>query len=129
MANSQAVTPEIEAEVKIMREMEKEIAQLQAKQQTLMSQLNENNMVKAEMDLLDDGAKIYKMVGPVLVLQEFSAAKDNVAKRLEYIQKDVKRVDDLVSTKTKAAQDLSAKIMGMQRAHQEKMQAQMAAMK
>ena len=111
-----------------MRDMEKEIAQLQAKHQTLTSQLNENNMVKAEMDILDDSAKIYKMVGPVLVLQEFSAAKDNVAKRLEYIEKDVKRVDDLVATKTKNAQDLSAKIMGMQRALQEKMQAQAAAM-
>ena len=118
----------IEAEVKIMRDMEKEIAQLQAKHQTLTSQLNENNMVKAEMDILDDSAKIYKMVGPVLVLQEFSAAKDNVAKRLEYIEKDVKRVDNLVATKTKNAQDLSAKIMGMQRALQEKMQAQAAAM-
>jgi|TARA_B110000003_G_scaffold88280_1_gene90339 prefoldin beta subunit len=128
MASNQAVSPEIEAEVKIMRDMEKEIAQLQAKHQTLTSQLNENNMVKAEMDILDDSAKIYKMVGPVLVLQEFSAAKDNVAKRLEYIEKDVKRVDNLVATKTKNAQDLSAKIMGMQRALQEKMQAQAAAM-
>ena len=128
MASTQAVSPEIEAEVKIMRDMEKEIAQLQAKHQTLTSQLNENNMVKAEMDILDDSAKIYKMVGPVLVLQEFSAAKDNVAKRLEYIEKDVKRVDNLVATKTKNAQDLSAKIMGMQRALQEKMQAQAAAM-
>ena len=128
MASNQAVSPEIEAEVKIMRSVEKEIAQLQAKHQTLTSQLNENNMVKAEMDLMDDSAKIYKMVGPVLVLQDFSAAKDNVAKRLEYIEKDVKRVDDLVATKTKNAQDLSAKIMGMQRALQEKMQAQAAAM-
>jgi len=40
------MTPEVEAEVKILREMETELAALQAKRQTLTSQLNENNMVK-----------------------------------------------------------------------------------
>ena len=44
-----------------------------------------------EMDLLNEDSKVYKLVGPVLVLQDFVMAKDNVEKRLEYIQKDMKR--------------------------------------
>ena len=67
---------------------------------------------------MNDESKIYKMVGPVLVLQEYSAAKDNVAKRLEYIEKDVKRVDASVSAKEEALRALEKKIMGMQRAIQ-----------
>jgi len=73
---------------------------------------------------MNDESKIYKMVGPVLVLQEYSAAKDNVAKRLEYIEKDVKRVDASVSAKEEALRALEKKIMGMQRAIQEKLQSQ-----
>jgi|EP00505_MAST-04D_sp_SCG-Rhode-Island_P001330 prefoldin beta subunit len=76
------------------------------------------------MDLMNDESKIYKMVGPVLVLQEYSAAKDNVAKRLEYIEKDVKRVDASVTAKEEALRALEKKIMGMQRAIQEKIQSQ-----
>jgi len=73
---------------------------------------------------MNDESKIYKMVGPVLVLQEYSAAKDNVAKRLEYIEKDVKRVDASVTAKEEALRALEKKIMGMQRAIQEKIQSQ-----
>ena len=73
---------------------------------------------------MNDESKIYKMVGPVLVLQEYSAAKDNVAKRLEYIEKDVKRVDASVTAKEEALRALEKKIMGMQRAIREKIQSQ-----
>ena len=52
-----------------------------------------------EMDLLNEDSKVYKLVGPVLVLQDFVMAKDNVEKRLEYIQKDMKRVDEAISKK------------------------------
>ena len=41
------------------------------------------------MELLDDSAVIYKMVGPVLVKQEPAEAKQTVTKRLDYITKEV----------------------------------------
>ena len=56
------MTPAIEAEMKVLQSLENEITGLQNKQQTLTSQLNENSMVKQEMDLLNSDSKVYKLV-------------------------------------------------------------------
>ena len=42
-----------------------------------------------EMELLDESAIIYKMVGPVLVKQDPAEAKQTVTKRLDYINKEM----------------------------------------
>ena len=41
------------------------------------------------MDRLDDGAEVYKLIGPVLVRQELTEAKQNVQKRIDYIRKEM----------------------------------------
>ena len=41
-----------------------------------------------ELDLLEEDAAVYKLVGPVLVRQEVSEARLTVEKRLEYITKE-----------------------------------------
>lgn len=52
----------------------------------LLAQHNENNMVLSELKLLDDtDAKVYKLVGPVLLNQDLDEAKSVVEKRLQYI--------------------------------------------
>ena len=38
---------------------------------------------------LDDEAKIYKLVGPVLLKQDTAEAKSTVDSRLEYIEKEM----------------------------------------
>ena len=72
-------------------------------------------VLSQEMDLLNEDSKVYKLVGPVLVLQDFVMAKDNVEKRLEYIQKDMKRVDEAISKKSKEAGEIQQKIVKMQK--------------
>ena len=42
-----------------------------------------------EFATLDDDAKIYKLVGPVLLKQETAEAKSTVDSRLEYIEKEM----------------------------------------
>ena len=42
-----------------------------------------------EMDHLEDDAVVYKLVGPVLVRQELSEARQTVEKRLDYISKEL----------------------------------------
>lgn len=42
-----------------------------------------------ELDLVEDGAVVYKLIGPVLVKQDLSEAKQTVDKRLEYIRKEM----------------------------------------
>ena len=39
-----------------------------------------------ELDLLEDGAKVYKLIGPVLMSQDLEDAKQNVTKRLDFIK-------------------------------------------
>ena len=43
--------------------------------QQLDSQLNENKMVKEVMDTLGDADNVYKLVGPALIKQDVSEAK------------------------------------------------------
>lgn len=42
-----------------------------------------------EMDLLEDDAKTYKMVGPVLMSIDLKEAKDNVNSRIKYITEEM----------------------------------------
>lgn len=55
----------------------------------LGSQLNENDMVLKELELVDDEAKIFKLIGPVLIKQDLDEAKANVEKRLQYIKDEM----------------------------------------
>jgi prefoldin beta subunit len=54
-------------------------------QSKLVGQHNENDMVLKELNLLEDSANVYKLVGPVLLKQDLDEAKSNVEKRLQYI--------------------------------------------
>lgn len=66
--------------------------------QQLDGQLNENEIVKGELDILGNDAKVFKSVGPVLIKTEITEAKQNVSKRMDYISKEIKRVDELIAS-------------------------------
>jgi prefoldin beta subunit len=38
--------------------------------------------------MLEDGANVFKLVGPLMVKQELEEARGNVAKRLEFIAQE-----------------------------------------
>ena len=46
-----------------------------------------------ELDLLDDDAGVYKLVGPALIKQDPVEAKSNVQKRLDYITGELTRLE------------------------------------
>lgn len=56
-------------------------------------QLGENELVLKELGLLNEGANVYKLIGPVLVKQDLAEANANVRKRIEYISAELKRLD------------------------------------
>ncbi|CAN6598339.1 prefoldin subunit 6 [Trichomonascus vanleenenianus] len=86
-----------------------------ASRQQLETQLQENKIVKEEFDTLkDDGAKIYKLIGPVMVPQEHVEAKTNVAKRLEFIEGEIKRVEGQMSATQKKLQDKRDELIKLQ---------------
>lgn len=43
-------------------------------------------------------SQVYKLFGPVLVKQELEESRQNVAKRMEYIKKELKRCNDTIET-------------------------------
>ncbi|CAG8172919.1 unnamed protein product [Penicillium salamii] len=71
--------------------------------QKLESQQQENQGVQTEFAGLDDESNIYKLVGPVLLKQEKSEATLAVNGRLEFIEKEIKRIEgEIDATQTKS---------------------------
>jgi prefoldin beta subunit len=54
-----------------------------------LAQLNENQVVKKELDELEEGAQVFKLFGPVLLRQDKEEAQANVQKRMEFIENEV----------------------------------------
>ena len=69
---------------------------------------------------MEDDAKVYKLIGPVLVKQDLNEARGNVEKRLDYIRAENDRLEkkgEEMSKKYAAAQrdiiDLQQKMMAL----------------
>jgi prefoldin beta subunit len=52
---------------------------------TFTQQATENEMVLEELKSLEEGASVYKLIGPMLAKQDVVEATSNVMKRLEFI--------------------------------------------
>jgi prefoldin beta subunit len=104
----------VEAEIAIFRELQEEIGKMRGDIQTLAGQQNENEMVKQELDLLDDSANIYKMVGPVLLKNDLEEAKQTVEKRLEFIGGERKKLEAAVAAQEDKARKTAAKVQELQ---------------
>ena len=57
---------------------------------------------------------MYKTVGPVFFKQDYDEVKENVDKRLEFIAKEVQKVDDQVKAKQEEQQKIGELIMKKQ---------------
>jgi prefoldin beta subunit len=57
--------------------------------QRLEAQHNENTSVSREFKKLSPNDKVYKLVGPGLLIQDQAEARTNVDKRLEFISTDL----------------------------------------
>ncbi|KAK0403700.1 hypothetical protein QR680_017074 [Steinernema hermaphroditum] len=96
MNKLETLKAKFEADVEKMKKTEKDREKSIGMRQQLEGQLTENNLVKAEFDLLEDDAKVFKLIGPVLVKQDLTEARQNVQKRLEYITAEIKRVEGMI---------------------------------
>ncbi|OGM45793.1 prefoldin subunit 6 [Aspergillus bombycis] len=91
--------------------------------QKLESQQQENEGVQKEFNSLDDDANIYKLIGPVLLKQDKNEALMAVNGRLEFIEKEIKRIEGQI----KENQDKSDKMRAEILQYQSQMQQQAAA--
>ncbi|KAJ1817946.1 Prefoldin subunit 6 [Coemansia sp. RSA 2675] len=104
----------LESETMALQKLQKEYSTLVASRQKLDSQLQENTLVSNEFKLLDDGARVYKMIGPVLVPQDKAEASANVEKRLEYITEELGRIEKRITQQAKEQEEKSVSIFKLQ---------------
>ncbi|XP_033732689.1 prefoldin subunit 6-like [Pecten maximus] len=85
------VQKKLQADIEKYQQLQKDYQKVVSQRQQLDGQLNENTLVKEEFARLEEGANVYKMIGPVLVKQCIPEAKQNVQKRIDYIAGEIKR--------------------------------------
>ncbi|XP_054794064.1 prefoldin subunit 6 [Prosopis cineraria] len=84
---------DLENKANDLSKLQKDIAKNHQLRKKYTIQLGENELVLKELDLLTEGANVYKLIGPVLVKQDLAEANANVRKRIEYISAELKRLD------------------------------------
>ncbi|KAL6018720.1 Prefoldin subunit 6 [Candidozyma auris] len=88
-----------------------QIQELAAARSQLETQLQENKIVLDEFEELDEDAKIYKMTGPVLLPHDYTEAKLNVTKRIEFIEGEIKRVEAKIEAQQKSMEETRGKLL------------------
>eukprot|EP00993_Chasmostoma_nieuportense_P005979 NODE_6593_length_519_cov_23.061224_g6428_i0.p2 GENE.NODE_6593_length_519_cov_23.061224_g6428_i0~~NODE_6593_length_519_cov_23.061224_g6428_i0.p2 ORF type:complete len:131 (-),score=45.34 NODE_6593_length_519_cov_23.061224_g6428_i0:111-503(-) len=86
----------LNAEVAEIREIQTKMMKINGVKSNLGAQQNENEMVKEELKLMEPDARVYKLIGRVLVQQDKVDAAAIVDKRLEYITAESSRQDKLM---------------------------------
>ncbi|KAI9822574.1 MAG: hypothetical protein M1827_000293 [Pycnora praestabilis] len=94
--------------------------------QKLESQQQENKSVQKEFAKLAEDANIYKLVGPVLLRQDKSEAVLAVDGRLDYIEKEIARVEKQISEIQEKTEMKKMEVFQLQTQMQQQQQAQTA---
>eukprot|EP01038_Epipyxis_sp_PR26KG_P014835 gene14835-19934_t len=113
-----ALATEVDEKLKVYQAMQGEIQKLYFQKQQALSQFNENTLVKGELDLLGSEDKVYKLVGPVLMSIELEESKDNVSKRLSFIETEVEKVERAINAKIEEQKKLGDEIAALQQSMQ-----------
>ncbi|KAM0052088.1 putative prefoldin beta [Helianthus debilis subsp. tardiflorus] len=92
-SSSRELQKELEAKANDLSKIQKDISKNHQVRKKYTIQLGENELVLKELDLLNEDANVYKLIGPVLVKQDLAEANANVKKRIEYISAKLKRLD------------------------------------
>ncbi|KAK4729552.1 hypothetical protein R3W88_022540 [Solanum pinnatisectum] len=112
---------DLENKANDLSKLQKDISKNHQIRKKYTIQLGENELVLKELDLLNEDANVYKLIGPVLVKQDMAEANANVKKRIEYISAELKRLDstlqdleDKQSNKKETILKLQQKIQSLQ---------------
>lgn len=112
---------DLENKANDLSKLQKDISKNHQIRKKYTIQLGENELVLKELDLLNEDANVYKLIGPVLVKQDMAEANANVKKRIEYISAELKRLDSTVqdledkqNSKKETIMKLQQKIQSLQ---------------
>lgn len=116
----QRLDPQVAKAVDEYRDMGMRMNRFIQKKQVSITKLNENMLVKQELDLLEDETPVFKLIGSVLVRNDLAEAKANVKQRIGYIETDIKNMDMKLSTMKKRYAEAGEKLVEMQKKVAEK---------
>ena len=63
---------------------------------------------------MNDSNTVYKLIGPILMKVDIEEARHNVSKRMEFIENDMKRLDDLIASRQGEQTSLGEQIRELQ---------------
>ncbi|KAE9550081.1 hypothetical protein FO519_006713 [Halicephalobus sp. NKZ332] len=104
LPNIDKVKKDYEEQLRKYQVVEKEREKIIGQRQQLEAQKTENELVKQELDVLQPGTNVFKLIGPALVKQDLEESKATVGKRLEYIEEEIKRCDKNLDASVKKIQ-------------------------
>eukprot|EP01104_Vermistella_antarctica_P005476 TRINITY_DN16004_c0_g1_i1.p1 TRINITY_DN16004_c0_g1~~TRINITY_DN16004_c0_g1_i1.p1 ORF type:complete len:121 (-),score=22.12 TRINITY_DN16004_c0_g1_i1:45-407(-) len=108
-----------EAEVNKLRSIQSELQTLAQSRGQYLTQLHENEEVNKELGFLGDTEEVFKLMGPVLVKQDLGEAKANVKTRIEYIQAELKKLENTSKDLDKKLDAQREKVMAIQATQQQ----------
>lgn len=92
-AAAKELRSQLENQANVLQKIQKDIAKNHQVRRQYTIQHGENEMVQKELELLEEDANVFKLIGPVLVKQDLVEARTNVNKRLDYITSELRRLD------------------------------------
>merc|ERR1711907_808705 len=119
-----AMQAEMQADAENFKKAQGENQKLVGQRTQLHQQISENQMVEKELKMLEDEAKVFKLVGPVLIPQDLIEAKANVKKRLEYMQGETDKIDKKMKENNELMEKTQQKVMDIQKKMQKAAQEQ-----
>lgn len=116
-----AMQKKFEGDLATFKKLQKDLTKTTTLRSQLDGQLNENKVVKEELDLLGADAVVYKLIGPALIKQDLEEARQNVGKRIDYIQQEIKRHEGSMEDLEKKAEEKRESISKIQQQMQQMM--------
>merc|ERR1712194_4476 len=81
----------------------------------LVQQTNENELVKQEVDLMEEEAQLYKLIGPGLVPQSVIDVRTNVNSRIDLLKKETTKVENKLKTNRETQVTVATRCEQMQK--------------
>lgn len=122
MDRAKSMNEVLKREVDAYKEVQQDIQKNHQARQQFTQQQSECEMVMKELELLEEGSDVFKLVGPVLVRQDLMEARSNVAKRLDFINTELKRLDSVLAAYQEKKAKRESEILRLQ-SELQKMQA------
>ncbi|CAK9226372.1 unnamed protein product [Sphagnum troendelagicum] len=114
MASMKELQQQLEAKAARLAAIQKDIGKNHQVRRQYTIQHGENEMVQKELELLEEDANVFKLIGPVLVKQDLAEAKANVNKRIEYILAELRRMEGTLKTLEEQQRNSQEEVMKLQ---------------